>query len=102
MASRCAPIQISYLNHTGTSAVPNVDYVFADEISVPPADDIHFTETVWRPPGSFLSYNYDEDDLPPLTEVPSLKNGFITVGYFRNGGEVDNPLLEPVSEVTTR
>jgi len=102
MASRCAPIQISYLNHTGTSAVPNVDYVFADEISVPPADDIHFTETVWRLPGSFLSYNYDEDDLPPLTEVPSLKNGFITFGYFGSGGKLNTQLIDLWAEIMKR
>src|SRR5262249_39878349 len=32
LARRCAPIQISYMNHLGTSGVPNVDYLLADVI----------------------------------------------------------------------
>ena len=102
MASRCAPIQISYLNHTGTSAVPNVDYVLADAISVPPEDDRHFTETVWRLPGAFLCYNYDGHELPPVAPVPSLKNGFVTFGFFGSGGKLNTQLVELWSEVMKR
>lgn len=35
MASRCAPIQVSCLNHLGTTCVPNVDYVLSDELCTP-------------------------------------------------------------------
>jgi protein O-GlcNAc transferase len=102
MASRCAPIQISYLNHTGTSAVPNVDYVLADAISLPPGDDQHFTETVWRLPGSFLCYHYDGHELPLVADVPSIKNGFVTFGYFGSGGKLNTQLIELWSEVMKR
>jgi glycosyltransferase involved in cell wall biosynthesis len=102
MASRCAPVQISYLNHTGTSAVPNVDYVLADAISVPPEDDQHFTEQVWRLPGSFLCYYYNEPELPPVADVPSQSNGFITFGYFGSGGKLNTQLIELWSEVMKR
>lgn len=94
MASRCAPVQISYLNHTGTSAVPNVDYVLADEICVPPEHDRHFTEKVWRLPGCFLSYNYDAFDMPPVVPPPSLTRGYATFGYFGSGGKVSTALIE--------
>src|SRR5262249_36572409 len=102
MASRCAPIQVSYLNHTGTSAVPNVDYVLADAISVPAEDDRHFTEQVWRLPGAFLCYNYDGQATPPVGEVPSLKNGFVTFGYFGSGGKLNTPLVQLWAEVMKR
>jgi len=103
MASRCAPIQVSYLNHTGTSGVPNVDYVFADAISVPPEDDRFFTETVWRLPGCFLCYNYDEDgSLPSVSPPPYRKNGFVTFGYFGSGGKLNTQLIELWSEVMKR
>ncbi len=102
MASRCAPIQISYLNHTGTSAVSNVDYVFADPISVPPEDDRHFTERVWRLPGAFLCYDYDGQDVPPVADVPSFKNGFITFGFFGSGGKLNTQLIELWAEVMKR
>ena len=37
MADRCAPVQVSFLNHTASSQVPNVDYIVADEICLPEA-----------------------------------------------------------------
>jgi glycosyltransferase involved in cell wall biosynthesis len=102
MASRCAPIQVSHLNHTGTSAVPNVDYVLADPVSVPPEDDAFFTEKVWRLPGSFLCYNYDGSNLPPVSQPPHRKNGFVTFGYFGSGGKLNTQLIELWSEVMKR
>lgn len=94
MASRCAPIQISYLNHTGTSAVPNVDYVLADEVSVLPEHDQFFTEKVWRLPGCFLCYSYDEAKMPAVAPPPSLDKGFVTFGCFGSGGKINTRLIE--------
>ena len=56
MASRCAPIQMSYLNHTGTTGVPNLDYVIADRICVPEdsTEDDFYTERLLRAPWVFL------------------------------------------------
>lgn len=93
MASRCAPVQVSYLNHTGTSAVPNVDYVLADAISVPPEEDRWFTEKVWRLPDCFLSYNYDGYDMPPVVPVPSKQRGHVVFGCFGSGGKIGFELI---------
>lgn len=94
MASRCAPIQISYFNHTGTSAVRNVDYVLADAISVLPEDEPYFTEKVWRLEGDHLSFNYDWAKLPEPTVPPSVGNGYVTFGCFGSGGKVHDGLIE--------
>lgn len=102
MASRCAPIQISYLNHTGTSAVPNVDYVFADGISVLPGEDRWFTEKVWRLPGSFLCYNYDDFAMPPVAERPSKSRGYVTFGCFGSGGKIGDGLIALWAEILKR
>jgi predicted O-linked N-acetylglucosamine transferase (SPINDLY family)/glycosyltransferase involved in cell wall biosynthesis len=93
MASRCAPIQISYLNHTGTSAVPNVDYVLADKVSVPPEHDQYFTEKVWRLPGCFLSYSYESNRMPDVVPPPCLERGFVTFGCFGSGGKINTRLI---------
>jgi len=102
MASRCAPIQISYLNHTGTSGVPNVDYVLADEISVLPGEDQWFTEKVWRLPGSFLCYNYDDFPMPPVAERPSKSQGYVTFGCFGSGGKINDDLIALWSKILIR
>src|SRR5262249_44465049 len=36
MSKRVAPVQVSFLNHTGSSHIPNVDYILTDEICTPP------------------------------------------------------------------
>ena len=102
MASRCAPIQISYLNHTGTSAVPNVDYVLADGISVLPGEDQWFTEKVWRLPGCFLCYNYDDFAMPPVAERPSKSRGYVTFGCFGSGGKIGDALVALWAEILKR
>ena len=102
MGSRCAPIQVSYLNHTGTSAVQNVDYIFADEISLPPEHDQYFTEKVWRLSGCFLSYNYDAFEMPPVAPPPSVSRGYVTFGCFGSGGKISTPLIELWAKVMHR
>ncbi len=102
MASRCAPIQISYLNHTGTSAIPNVDYVFADEISVLPGEDRWFTEKVWRLPGSFFCYNYDDFTMPPVADRPSKSRGYVTFACFGSGGKIGDELIALWAEILKR
>jgi glycosyltransferase involved in cell wall biosynthesis len=93
MALRCAPIQISYLNHLGTSGVPNVDFILADAVSILPDEDRFFTERVWRLPGSFLCYNYDMVARPAVAPPPSRTNGFVTFGCFGSGGKINDDII---------
>ncbi|MCA0301822.1 MAG: glycosyltransferase [Proteobacteria bacterium] len=95
MALRGAPVQISFLNHTGTSMVPNVDYVIADEICLPtgsPAEQF-YSEKVWRLPDCFFCFDYTKFDEPFTPEPPFLKNGFITFGCFGTGGKIGRELV---------
>jgi predicted O-linked N-acetylglucosamine transferase (SPINDLY family) len=41
---RPAPLQVSYLGYTGTTASPDLDYVIADTIVIPPAAQRYYTE----------------------------------------------------------
>jgi predicted O-linked N-acetylglucosamine transferase (SPINDLY family)/glycosyltransferase involved in cell wall biosynthesis len=96
MASRCAPIQMSYLNHTGTTGVPNLDYVIADQICGPEnsAEDGFFTERVLRLPGCFFCFNYDWDGVPPVSSPPFDRNGFVRFGTFASGGKINDYVIE--------
>jgi predicted O-linked N-acetylglucosamine transferase (SPINDLY family)/glycosyltransferase involved in cell wall biosynthesis len=102
MASRCAPVQISYLNHTGTSGVPNVDYVLADPVCVLPDEDRFFSEKVWRLPGCFLSYTYDRMKTLPPAATPSRRNGYVTFGCFGSGGKINIRVIELWAEIMRR
>ncbi len=102
MASRCAPIQISYLNHTGTSGVSTVDYVIADDISLRKSEDKYFTEKICRLPGSFFSFNFKDDPHPNPGPLPCLKNGYVTFGYFGSNGKLNPTLVGWWAEILKR
>ncbi|MEN9866556.1 MAG: hypothetical protein RL748_2146, partial [Pseudomonadota bacterium] len=44
LAHRPAPVQVTYLGFPGTTGLPNVDYVLADEFVLPPELAEHFSE----------------------------------------------------------
>ena len=46
LAYRPAPLQVTYLGYPGTSGAPYVDYVLADRVVVPPADEKFYSEKV--------------------------------------------------------
>lgn len=96
MSRRCAPVQVSFLNHTGTSQVPNVDYVLSDEICTPSNSGIeqHYSEQIYRLPRCFFCFDYSSLDEPPVAEPPHLKNGFITFGCFGTAGKIGSDLID--------
>ncbi len=95
MSRRCAPVQVSFLNHTGTSQVPNVDYILTDEICTPSESEMqeHYSETLWRLPGCFFSFDYRGSECPPLVEPPSQRRGYTTFGCFGHGGKLNRELI---------
>ncbi len=89
-AGRCAPIQITYANHAGTTACPNVDYILADEVSVTAAMEPFFTEGVARLPVSFFCFDFERDVFPPLVPPPMLSTGAVTFGCFGSGSKIND------------
>jgi len=96
MAHRCAPVQVSFLNHTGSSQVPNVDYILADEISIPTgsADERYYSEQIWRLPNCFFCFDYRDSRSPAVAPPPSTGRPYVTFGCFGSGSKLNRPLLE--------
>jgi len=53
IAHRPAPVQLTYLGFPGSTALPGIDYVIADEFLIPPALAAHFTEQPLYLPDTF-------------------------------------------------
>ena len=103
MASRCAPVQATYLNYTSTTAVENIDYVIGDACSPPKGTEGDFTERVERLPGCFFCFDYRDDPLlPPVAPVPSLRAGAITFGCFGAGTKINALLIGWWCEILAR
>jgi len=94
MARRCAPVQISYLNHHATSAVPNVDYILGDAILANGDDKPYFTEKIYALPGCFFCFDFREENIAYATEPPSRKRAYVTFGCFGAGSKLNLSLIE--------
>jgi predicted O-linked N-acetylglucosamine transferase (SPINDLY family) len=51
---RPVPAQVGYLGYPGTMAVPNIDYILADQYVIPAADQQYYTEQVVYLPDTYL------------------------------------------------
>jgi protein O-GlcNAc transferase len=54
LARRPAPVQAMYLGYCGTSGSDYIDYLVADKIAVPPAEQEFYSEKLVYLPGSFM------------------------------------------------
>ena len=75
-----APIIMSYLGYLNTLGMREVDYIIADEYSIPQENAYLYTE---KPLYLDTGYQiFSEKNLPDITECPFKKNGYITYGSF--------------------
>jgi protein O-GlcNAc transferase len=80
LARRAAPIQVAYLGYPGTTGDPNVDYMIADRIVIPPSDRDNFSERIVYLPDSY----YPNDDRrmiadfsPPREDLGLPEDAFV-------------------------
>lgn len=52
-ARRCAPVQVNFLGYPGTMGAPFMDYILADQVTIPPGAEAGFSEKVVRLPGAY-------------------------------------------------
>jgi protein O-GlcNAc transferase len=82
-AWRPAPVQVSWLGYCATTGVAEIDYYLADAITLPASQQAHFTETIWKLPGSYICFSAPEFEITGMPP-PSLRSGQITFGSFNN------------------
>jgi predicted O-linked N-acetylglucosamine transferase (SPINDLY family) len=82
-----APVQATWLGYLGTTGVAAIDYLIADHWTLPPEFESHFTEKVWRLPGSYLCFTPPAED-GSIGPLPALSNGYVTFGSFNNLAKV--------------
>ncbi len=99
MSQRCAPVQISYLNHHATTGVPNIDYVFGDALLADGDDRTCFTERIYPLPRCFFCFDLRGEPMPYAIEPPCKTKGFVTFGCFGSASKFTLPLIELWSAV---
>ena len=82
-AWRPAPVQATWLGYLGTTGVAGIDYLLADDWTLPPEFEPQFTEKIWRLPRSYLCFTPPDED-GTIGPLPALANGYVTFGSFNN------------------
>jgi predicted O-linked N-acetylglucosamine transferase (SPINDLY family) len=83
LSQRVAPVQVSFLGYPGSTGVPNIDWLLADSVVVPPEHDALCTEQVYRLPHTVFCFA-PEVDYPYPTYDTAKAVRPLTFGSFNN------------------
>jgi predicted O-linked N-acetylglucosamine transferase (SPINDLY family) len=93
-----APVQLSWLGYFATTGVPGMDYVLVDPWSVPPGEEAHFTEEVWRLPQTRQCFTPPEAAVE-VAALPAQASGQVTFGSFNQLAKLNDAVLEAWARV---
>ncbi|WP_322991915.1 tetratricopeptide repeat protein [Limnohabitans sp.] len=83
LSQRVAPVQVSFLGYPGSTGVPNIDWLLADPVVVPPAHDALCTERVHRLPNTVFCFAPEADYPYPVYGQAQAQRP-LTFGSFNN------------------
>ena len=92
MISRLAPVQISYMNHTATTGVDNIDYLVADNNCIFENEYKYFSERMLMLQDCFFCFNYDQDTYTKRKTYPKTTNS-IKFGVFGSYEKLNPELI---------
>lgn len=83
LGQRAAPVQATFLGYPGSTGVPNIDWLVADNVVAPAGSEHLFSEKLVRLPGSVFCFS-PEVDYPFPTYDASHAQRPLTFGSFNN------------------
>jgi predicted O-linked N-acetylglucosamine transferase (SPINDLY family) len=93
---RAAPIQVNYLGFPASMGLECMDFIIADGVVVPPAEDSFYTEKVARLPHCYLPFDASRTLAPPAGGREAVKlpaDGFVFCA-FANGYKISRALFD--------
>jgi protein O-GlcNAc transferase len=91
-AFKPAPVQVTWLGYWATTGVKAIDFVIADNVSIPNEHQTQFSEQVAYIPTTRMCFTPPETTLT-ISPLPALKNNVITFGSFQNLAKVSDEVL---------
>jgi len=98
LALRLAPVQVSWLGYSGTTGLPTMDWIIADQQLVHETDRQNYTEHVANLQESVFCFDPSRIKAT-VAPPPCLKNGFITFGSFNNLAKLGTSTITMWAEV---
>lgn len=68
LANRPCKVQVAYLGYPATSGAPWMDYLVADDVTIPPAHEVFYSEKVLRVTGSFMPDSNERPVMQPAKD----------------------------------
>lgn len=104
LAWRPAPVQIAYLGYPGSSGGRYVDYIIADDYTLPAGEEVHFPEQIIRIPPTYQINDYAARWLPPAPKRASagLPAGVPVLGMFNNVNKVTSTVWATWMQILQR
>lgn len=82
MALRPAPVQATWLGYPGTTGTDFIDYLLADEVIAPAAEQPFYSERLVHLPGPYFAIQPEEPDAAPTRAALGLpEHGFVFTAF---------------------
>jgi predicted O-linked N-acetylglucosamine transferase (SPINDLY family) len=92
-ARRSAPVQVTYIGYQNTTGMTAMDYRLTDAYADPPGTtEAHYSETLWRLPGSFFCY-LPSSSAPAIGPSAASRQGYVTLGSVNHFGKISSRVL---------
>jgi predicted O-linked N-acetylglucosamine transferase (SPINDLY family) len=89
-----APVQVTWLGYPNTTGLDAIDYRITDAVSDPLGQtEAWQSEKLIRLPETFSCYR-PSPVAPDVSELPALKNGYITFGSFNHFAKINPAVLD--------
>ncbi|MDX9767656.1 MAG: tetratricopeptide repeat protein, partial [Ectothiorhodospiraceae bacterium] len=101
LARKPAPVQITWLGYFDTTGLPTVDWIIADAILIPPAEEHWYTEKPLRLPHGHLCLDPMIEPIA-VTPPPASVDGHVTFGCFNNLAKINPDVIALWAQILHR
>jgi len=93
-----APIQVTWGGFLNSTGIPEIDYIIGDPYVTPSKDSKYYTEKIFSLGNIYYCFSVPEFEIK-ITELPAIKNGYITFGSFNNLSKINNKVISLWSRI---
>jgi protein O-GlcNAc transferase len=96
-ALRPSKISISAWGYGFTTGLSAINYILTDEVACPEQDEVYFAEKMLKLKTSFIYM--PDSDVPECSELPFIKNGYITFLCLSRSVRLNTQLIKAWAEI---
>lgn len=100
-ARKPAPVQVTWMGYVTTTGLAAMDWRVTHADADPPGTEAHYSERLWRLPGSMWCWR-PLPDMPEVSPPPFRRKGQVTFGAFNRYSKNGLPVLEAWASILSR